>query len=440
MPVEVPNEIAFEETLLSRILASRHFAKAPLLSAFLSYVCQRSLREGASRISEQEIGTNVFGRELGYDSREDNIVRNYARQLRRRLDDYYATDGRSETRRIQIPKGGYVPLVLRNEDSSYNAASALAEEAEGGAETANEISAEGDVPSRSYQGSRWPPQWPWIAATVTLALALLLCSIVILRLMHIARSKSTPAKSVYNHALWAEIFAPNRDTLIVPSDTAFVTLEDLHQRIYSLSEYMSWSAVEYPVPNFEEDLRTRKYTSLVDLEVLSRLARLPEWRADRSFLRTSRNLHIEDLKDDNVILLGSVYSIPWVALLENELNFRFIYRPKENRAWIENRQPAAGEAATYANHWSGVAETDYAVIAFVPNLNHTGHILLLEGLDGSGTDAAEDMLFRSDDLENILAIIRRADGSLGGVEVLLESSSVDSHSTGTRIVSVHTLK
>lgn len=435
MPVEVPNDIEFEEALLSRILASRHFAKAPLLSAFLSYVCQRSLREGANRISEQEIGTNVFGRELGYDSREDNIVRNYARQLRRRLDDYYATDGRGETLRIQIPKGGYVPLVLKNEDPSYAVASTSVEEVAGGPETASEVSAEGDVPPRSDPGSRGP----WVAATVTLAIALLVCAVVMLRLMHIARSQSIPAESIHNHVLWAELFSSNRDTLIVPSDTAFVTLEDMHQRIYSLSEYMSWSSVEYPVPSFEADLRTRKYTSLVDLEVLLRLARLPEWRADRSFLRTSRNLHIEDLKDDNLILFGSVYSIPWIALIENELNFRFVYKPKENRAWIENRHPAAGEATAYANHWSGLAETDYAVIAFVPNLNHSGHILLLEGLDGAGTDAAEDMLFRSDDLENILAMIRRADGSLGGVEVLLESSSVDSHSTGTRIVSVHTL-
>lgn len=439
MPLEAQSDIAFEEALVSRILASRHFAKAPLLSAFLSYVCQRALREGASRISEQEIGTNVFGREVGYDSREDNIVRNYARQLRRRLDDYYATDGRGETLRIQIPKGGYVPLVLRNGDPSDADASASVEEVAGEAEATNEVSAEGDVSSRNHPGRRWSPQWPWIAATVILALALLVCAAVTLRLTYVVRSKNIAAESVHNHVLWAELFASNRDTLIVPSDAAFVTLEDMHQRMYSLSEYMSWSAVEYPVPNFEEDLRTRKYTSLVDLEVLSRLARLPEWRADRSFLRTSRNLHVEDLKDDNLIMLGSVYSIPWITLLENELNFKFVYKPKESRAWIENRQPAAGEVATYANHWSGVAETDYAVIAVVPNLNHTGHILLLEGLDGAGTDAAEDMLFRSDDLENILAKIRRADGSLGGVEILLESSSVDSHSTGTRIVSVHTL-
>jgi hypothetical protein len=427
VPVEAHSDIAFEEALVSRILASRHFAKAPLLSAFLSYVCHRTLREGGSRISEQEIGTNVFGRELGYDAREDNIVRNYARQLRRRLDDYYATEGLGEKLRIQIPKGGYVPLFLRSAEPADRAASASIED------VANEISAKGDGQPRSG------PRWAWMVATAGLAFALLLCSAALLWVMRKPATKSTPTENTYNHALWAELFTPNRDTLIVPSDTAFVTLEDMHQRIYSLSDYASWSSVEYPVPGFEENLRTRKYTSVVNLETISRLARLPEWKPERSLIRSSRNLRIEDLKEDNIILLGSVYSIPWIALLENELNFRFVYKPKEHRAWIENQHPAAGEAPSYVNHWDGLAETDYAVIALVPNLNRTGHILLLEGLDGAGTEAAENMLFRSEDLQNILAKARRADGTLGGLEVLLESSSLDSHSTSARIVSLHTL-
>jgi hypothetical protein len=427
VPVEAHSDIAFEEALVSRILASRHFAKAPLLSAFLSYVCHRTLREGGSRISEQEIGTNVFGRELGYDAREDNIVRNYARQLRRRLDDYYATDGLGETLRIQIPKGGYVPLFLRSAEPGDRAASASLEE------VANEISAKGDGLPRSG------PRWAWMVATAGLAFALLLCGAALLWVMRKPATKSTPTENTHNHALWAELFTPNRDTLIVPSDTAFVTLEDMHQRIYSLSDYASWSSVEYPVPGFEENLRTRKYTSVVNLETISRLARLPEWKPERSLIRSSRNLRIEDLKEDNIILLGSVYSIPWIALLENELNFRFVYKPKEHRAWIENQHPAAGEAPSYVNHWDGLAETDYAVIALVPNLNRTGHILLLEGLDGAGTEAAENMLFRSEDMQKILAKARRADGTLGGLEVLLESSSLDSHSTSARIVSVHTL-
>jgi hypothetical protein len=436
VPVEARSDVAFEEALVARILASRHFAKAPLLSAFLSYVCHRSLREKASRISEREIGTNVFGRELGYDAREDNIVRNYARQLRRRLDDYYATDGLGETLRIQIPKGGYVPLIFKNDGKNDGADYLVSPTA---IEDRPDVPEIGASDSNVRVGTNSKSRWPWMLASAVLGVAVLICGIALLRVIRRPPFRSTSMTTVQNSALWEELFSPNRDTLIVPSDTAFVTLEDMHERTYSLSAYVGWSSVEYPVPGFEEDLRTRKYTSVVDLETISRLARLPEWRPERALVRSSRNLRIEDLKEDNVILLGSVYSIPWIALLENELDFKFDYKPKEKRAWIENQHPKPGEAPIYFNHWNGLAETDYAVIALVPNLNRTGHILLLEGLDGAGTDAAEDMLFRSEELRNLLAKTRRADGTLGGLEVLLESSSLDSHSTSGRIVSVHTL-
>jgi hypothetical protein len=432
--VEIQHEITFEEALVSRILASRHFTKAPLLSAFLRYICRRSLRDGAGRISEQEIGINVFGREQGYDSREDNIVRNYARQLRRRLDDYYAADGLGERLRIQIPTGGYVPLFLDTDKAIPQESSGWVEKGISVAkEITPEITVENKVPLRRDDRA----SWPWMLATAALAIALGVASIKLWS-THTLPPKVVRAESSYNHALWAELFSANRDTLIVPADTAFVTYEDMNERTYSLSEYVSWSSVEHPVSSFSMDLRTRKYTSVVGLEVVSDLARLPEWRSDRASVRTSRNLRVDDLKDDNLILLGSAYSIPWIELLGNEMSFKFVYKPKKGRAWIENRNPAAGEATTYINHWSGVDETDYGVIAMLPNLNRTGHILILEGLDGAGTDAAKGILFHSNLLQSLVAKSRRADGTLGGFEALLESTSVDAHSTGTHIVAVHT--
>jgi len=55
------------------------------------------------------IGCEVFGRRHDYSSSEDNIVRVEARNLRRRLESYFAEDGASEPVVIVIPKGTYVP-------------------------------------------------------------------------------------------------------------------------------------------------------------------------------------------------------------------------------------------------------------------------------------------------------------------------------------------
>ena len=96
--------------LAQRIVASRSFAKSALLSRFLLYVCEREITGKTAEISEHQIGVHVFGRRPGYHPGEDNIVRNYARQLRHRLDQYFLEEGREEELRLSIPRGKYVPV------------------------------------------------------------------------------------------------------------------------------------------------------------------------------------------------------------------------------------------------------------------------------------------------------------------------------------------
>src|SRR6201996_6165972 len=110
---EVEAEHAEARALLERILASRHFVKSGLLSRFLRYICERSLTGGGQALTEHHIGVHVFGRPEGYDCSADNIVRNYARQLRNRLEDYYRWEGQSELLRLEVPRGGYKPIFVR---------------------------------------------------------------------------------------------------------------------------------------------------------------------------------------------------------------------------------------------------------------------------------------------------------------------------------------
>jgi hypothetical protein len=79
------------------------------------------------------------------------------------------------------------------------------------------------------------------------------------------------------------------------------------------------------------------------------------------------------------------------------------------------------------------------VLAFIPNLNRTGHMLLVQGLDTAGTEAAVNFLFRQDRLNEVMEKARRPDGTLGSFEVLLEATSLDSHATTIRVLSVRTL-
>jgi hypothetical protein len=113
-----------EWQLACRIASSRGFCKSELLPKFLLYVCEETLLSNGHRITEQHIGTQIFKRPTDYSPGEDNIVRSYARTLRKRLDDYFDSEGRDEPLRLVIPRGGYVPSFSTNAPSfSANAPS-----------------------------------------------------------------------------------------------------------------------------------------------------------------------------------------------------------------------------------------------------------------------------------------------------------------------------
>src|ERR1700722_17352571 len=95
--------------LTQRVVQSAQFSKSPRLSSFLLYIVVKSLEGRQCEITEQQIGVHVFGRPIGYRTVDDNIVRNYARQLRKRLTEYFAGDGIDHGLRLEIPVGSYLP-------------------------------------------------------------------------------------------------------------------------------------------------------------------------------------------------------------------------------------------------------------------------------------------------------------------------------------------
>ena len=100
-------------THLERILASRDFASAPRLSAFLRFVVETALDGKASEIKESLIAVEAYGRRADYNPQIDSTVRVEAGRLRTRLQKWYDSDGANERVRIELPKGGYVPVFRR---------------------------------------------------------------------------------------------------------------------------------------------------------------------------------------------------------------------------------------------------------------------------------------------------------------------------------------
>ncbi|MFZ0304618.1 MAG: hypothetical protein WAL75_18140 [Terracidiphilus sp.] len=415
--------------LVQRVAAGPHFARSQLLAKFLLYVVAETLEGREREITEHQIGVQVFDRRPGYSTVEDNIVRNYARQLRRRLAEHFAGEGSSESLRIDIPLGAYVPVFVRVSGGPHAA------EVHSFPVSVNIHTQSGVARATMEAARRWNwKHWLFGASVIAAYSALLIC----LTWYVSARARAPKPAPQPAGALWAALFDGPENTFIVPADASFNLLEDLSRRPMPLADYIQGDYLELPLAGIDahsaDDLRTQRFTSFVDLQTIVALAHVPEYNPRRAFLCFPRDLRLDDLKNANAILIGSVGSNPWASIADSSANFRIVYRQGMRGATIINAHPQPGEAPSYESHWNEPAHETFALIAFLPNLGGNGHLLLLQGLDVAGTQAAAETLLHQSAIASVLRRATRPDGSLRNFEVLLRSTSIESNATGTQVI------
>ena len=100
---------------LERILRSPTFHQSDRLKRFLTFIVSETVAGRADDLKEYVIGVHVCGKEDSFDPRTDPIVRVQARRLRAKLVRYYRQEGRADPTLIELPKGGYTPIIKRRD-------------------------------------------------------------------------------------------------------------------------------------------------------------------------------------------------------------------------------------------------------------------------------------------------------------------------------------
>jgi hypothetical protein len=451
-----------EWQLAKRIAASKGLGKSELLPRFLLYVCRERLLGREREITEQRIGRQIFKRPSDYNPGEDNIVRSYARLLRKRLDAYFESEGLDEPMRITIPRGGYVPSFHNSPETSQqsapqslvipqspnldpNAVRDLPFAPDSMPELLPAMAAGSDLQqtvstTEAQPGDHATPQPFWRSAGFIGAAALAVGVFLTLAVWFGIQTVQTRRQLGPAHLLWEQMFSPDRNTLIVPADSGLGILENLTKRLVNVEEYASGSYlsdIQLPAGLDEgdfNDLRRQRYTSLVDLDITTRLTKLPEVVPTRTQVRYARSITADDIKNSNIILLGSKYSNPWVSLFEKKLNFKLEYTPYAGQSYVLNEHPAGTEEKVYRNTSSATPGPTYGVVAYLPEPDGTGHALVIEGLNMAATQAAADALFNPTIIEPVLRQAQLPDGSLQSFECLIETTSIGAAAPGAQII------
>src|SRR5215831_3806440 len=101
---------------LDRILQSAMFKNSERLQRFLKFAVECALDGTTDQLKESVLGRVVFNRGSEFDPRTDSIVRVEAQRLRRRLQEYYETEGRDDPVAIKFQPGSYVPVFAHTSE------------------------------------------------------------------------------------------------------------------------------------------------------------------------------------------------------------------------------------------------------------------------------------------------------------------------------------
>jgi hypothetical protein len=419
--------------LALRVAASPHFAKATQPREILLYVTKQSIVRGNQSISELEIAQTVLNRRANFDPNEDSIVRVQMSHIRKKLDLYFLGEGRAEPIWITIPKGSYVPhFELRRIDEVEPRKAPL---------DTNRVDAlhspgHADVNNQNLHAK---PTRHTHFLVAGFAVMLLLLAILLFNVHRQAQGRTTqsPMNQYAQNPLISRIFGSSRPVSIVIADANFSMLEDTLKMDIPVHDYMDKTYLPALIakvadPDRRQLLQSiydRRDTSLGEADVAFKWGKVSSQFGNDASIRFARYLNVRDFESGNFVLIGSRRGMPWAELFESQLNFSYVKDPNSDSPYFLNRHPAPGEKAIYP---AIAGKESYDDIALVPNLGHSGYVLLLRGLSMESNEGAADFLTSQDSAKALPSF----DNSKQSIEILLRNHIAEGASSGFEVVAI----
>ena len=313
-----------------------------------------ALIEHVEKITEHEIGLDVFNRSDSYETSVDNIVRVNATEVRKRTEAYFESEGAHETLVFEIPRGSYKPVFRRRSPKSVappkarlESHSAVSAKSPGPLEEGTPIVPAAPAPSIDALTVPVPDITPsaqgslaqnavalrghhriWIFAGLIIAVLAISNAVMWLQNRTLTQKsylwRATPA----TRSFWGNFFGSDKETDIILSDTSFALYQDISASKISLKDYLNHkylddNTLDKVSPDRRFDLNfvaSKNFGSLNEFRLAQHLISLGP-QDNRLHLFSARDYPPALVTKDNLILVGSRKANPWDDLFESKLNF-----------------------------------------------------------------------------------------------------------------------
>jgi hypothetical protein len=418
------------EQALGRVLAGSSFRSSAQCQALLRYIVEHSLSHENELLRERVIGINVFGRPSDYDSGNDPIVRARAAEIRKRLAQHYLHgEGASEEIRIEIPPGSYrAVFATRNtyESTDVSRAAGLSVEPPSSSasqqldqlrEPLDDRASVGaptvEVGHTSPRGRRWI--YGGLGTIVSIGLAMGIVGFFVGHFLtarpftrqNVSGLPEPPAASADPVAsFWAPFLTEDHSPIIAYADAMFLIdgTGDLFRFRHGASDSRGALVDAHLAHEFASNpslvtsagplFYDNGYTGTGDLRAMAMLITQLAHMGASPIVKSSYDISTDDLKQHNVILLGSSAENLAVAQLVPPGDFLFEGPVSSHDPWsdqIVNSQARPGEQSKYAtvrDPMTHVLQEDYALVSFQPGVTPEHQIAILGGIDTTGTEGA----------------------------------------------------
>ena len=387
--------------LANRIVSSSVICKSARLRDLFLYLCNRVLLESADDIHELELGHKVFGRPKHYDTAADNIVRVHASILRKRLAEYFLTEGANETLIIEIPKGNYAPIFRKRDlhtviDSAGDKKQVDSPLVLLTAEPAEDLTHPPRVPARPA-GSMW--------RTFSLALGGLAVLFAVLFMVKLVQTTNQRHRNLIAgdtvRLFWAGLFHKNAPTSVVLDDASLDFYQEATGHSIALTEYFDRSylhpleeaaAAAHLDPKLAHSFLLRRQSNFADVNLIAKFSQTAQALDTSTNIFFARDFSFRQARSGNTILLGTRQSNPWIQSFDSYLAVRWKFDPiLEGYYPIDSTNSSEAEKV-HVSTADTKAHESYASVAFLPNLAGTGNVLIVSGTGGASVTSALDFL------------------------------------------------